>query len=130
MPTHFQRSENDIYPYTPTTSPQTLARFLWNHPIAPSTGNLPAPTSAPSPTAVTLSPTPASAKADRGSDSVRVQGVHMLQRKTVGKASALGKRISRSETVRLVPLRLSTSGSVSYDATYTHSAPVRLPLLP
>ena len=46
--------------------------------IAPSTGNLPAPTSAPSPTAVTLSPTPASAKADRGSDSVRVQGVHML----------------------------------------------------
>ena len=43
-------------------------------------------------------------------------------------ASALGKRTSRSEAVRLVPLRLSTSGSVSYDAAYTHPAPVRLPL--
>ena len=47
---------------------------------------------------------------------------------TVGSASALGKRTSRSEAVRLVPLRLSTSGSVSYDAAYTHPAPVRLPL--
>ena len=47
---------------------------------------------------------------------------------TVGKASALGKRTSRSEAVRLVPLRLSTSGSVSYNAAYTHPAPVRLPL--
>lgn len=132
MPTHFQRSENNIYPHTPTTSPQKLARFLWNHRSLGrkfylsqlrhhhhlqethfSTGTPPPPP-----------------RADRGSDSVRGQGVYMLQRKTVGKASALGKRISRSETVRLVPLRLSTSGSVSYDATYTHSAPVRLPLLP
>ena len=30
--------------------------------------------------------------------------------------------------VNLVPLRTSTSGSVSYNAAYTHPAPVRLPL--
>ena len=112
MPTHFQRSENDIYPYTPTTSPQKLAWCLWHHRSLRKS----------------LSPAPPPPKADRGSDSVRGQGVYMLHRKTVGKASALGKRTSRSEAVRLVPLRLSTSGSVSYDAAYTHPAPVRLPL--
>lgn len=112
MPTHFQRSENNIYPHTPTTSPQTLAWCLWHHRSLRKS----------------LSPAPPPPKADRGSDSVRGQGVHMLYRKTVGKASALGKRTSRSEAVRLVPLRLSTSGSVSYDAAYTHPAPVRLPL--
>ena len=112
MPTHFQRSENDIYPHNPPTSPQTLAWCLWHHRSLRKS----------------LSPAPPPPMADRGSDSVRGQGVHMLECKTVGKASALGKRTSRSEAVRLVPLRLSTSGSVSYNAAYTHPAPVRLPL--
>lgn len=111
MPTHFQRSENNIYPHTPTTSPQKLARFLWNHRLLRE-----------------RSQHPRLRQSGQGSDNVRGQGVYMLYRKTVGKASALGKRTSQSEAVRLVPLRLSTSGSVSYDAAYTHPAPVRLPL--
>ena len=104
MPTHFQRSENDIYPHNPPTSPQTLAWCLWHHRSLRKS----------------LSPAPPPPKADRGSDSVRGQGVHMLKCKTVGKASALGKRTSRSEAVRLVPLRLFTSGSVSERTTYLH----------
>ena len=115
MPTHFQRSENNIYPHTPTTSRKHLPGAFGT--IAPFTKNT-----------LILLTSPPPPRRTGGSDSVRGQGVHMLHRKTVGKASALGKRTSRSEAVRLVPLRLSTSGSVSFDAAYTHPAPVRLPL--
>ena len=66
MPTHFQRSENNIYPHTPTTSPQTLAWCLWHHRSLRKS----------------LSPAPPPPKADRGSDSVRGQGVYMLHCKT------------------------------------------------
>ena len=66
MPTHFQRSENDIYPHTPPTSPQTLAWCLWHHRSLRKS----------------LSPAPPPPKADRGSDSVRGQGVYMLHCKT------------------------------------------------
>ena len=44
---------------------------------------------------------------------------------TVGSASALSERTSRSEAVRLVPLRLSTSGSVSGNDIYPHNPPHR-----
>lgn len=130
MPTHFQRSENNIYPHTPTTSPQkTLGSYGT---IALSAGNFTFPNFGTITICKkrTLAPAhPRLRQSGQGSDNVRGQGVYMLYRKTVGKASALGKRTSRSEAVRLVPIRLSTSGSVSYDTAYTHSAPVRLPLL-
>lgn len=112
MPTHFQRSENDIYPHNPPTSPQTLAWCLWHHRSLRKS----------------LSPAPPPPKADRGSDSVRGQGVYMLHCKTRSRSwkgvAVLGALPHFVRCVCQVP----TPFQRSYTTAYAHPAPVRLPL--